>query len=643
MRSTTDATTWVWRSFAALLLLSLIPALVWLPYLVPVQPDVVSTAALVGYNNSVAFMLTVAWVLLIVTVFAARGFATTERNVTGTGHIVASGVKTSARWTGGWIDIGFWVVASLIVYFPLFLARGGPFIEDHIILNALHRMEGGQQPYVDFEFLYGPLMIRLPRLWMQVFGFSLPSFYAYVALIEASFYGALAAVIYRWLPDRKVRWMAMVLVAAFAANVLVGPNWSASRRLLGIVALVVAAAGPRSLAMALIAGVLAGLQAAYSHDFGAATVAGLMCIYGLLAVRGDVREALSKGTLACVVALLVWFMAAVGSLGMDGFGAYISEVVFLSSRFSAGEAGFRFYWTINSLAIFAMIGCASVALGLGVANREERPAFGDFLLAGGLAFAMVGMKSGLNRADMFHLNAPLIALVLGLLFVNHRTLFRLPVWGERLATTAVAVTALTYAFGLLPAASYLAQGWLRGLEVTLSQKPVLELPFETRAPIIETWRADPNPEILDLAEYLADPGRRSRPVLFYASAWALGKHVGVYKQDFVNDDFLYAEERGELVRTFLEQNLDALVIIQRPSYQRLYGLANPDAVPEHRERFRPSMAKSIASWLSTVHYREVAVETVLKEQRWRRTVGAWLAERYWPIAEFGDYLVLSRY
>lgn len=626
---------------SALALLGFVVLVGYLPLAFPVPADVSSAASVQGYSTAAAFRLAVGWALI--TVWAAR--AVSRRSGPSAARPAGPGDEPGI----GTVDVReILLVAAVValVYFPPFLARYGPYIEENILLTVQHRMLDGQRPYVDFEFLYGPLMAYSAYAWALLFGFSLASFYAYVATLEVLLFAAVVIVLQLLVRDRKVRWLALGVLGALLFNTLIGPNWSGSRRLLGILAVVVVCLRPLDLRHAAAAGVLAGLQAAYSHDVGAAAVAAVGAVYALLLVRGRGAGAARAGALAGGLALASWLGCAAALTG-GGFDSYLSEMLYLGRRFSAGEAGFRFRWTVNSVALFGLVSLACVVVGRGLArDRRSAATSRDLLLVGGLVFALVSLKSGLNRSDLFHLDAGVVLLVLAVLPGGGRRLFRLPGKVGPAARGLAGLLAATYLFGLLPTGSFFLSGWARGLRDVAASRPTSDsrtaaARLGTRAPLLEPERSHPDPELLDLARYLAAAERVDRPVFFYATTFSLGIRIGVPKRDFLNDDFLYSERRGERARRFLEARPRALVLADRHVYERLFGLRPPDSLPDVRRRFEMTPAKRAATWLSTNHYGQILLEARLKERRWRATAGRRVLRCYERQETFGDVVVLG--
>ncbi|MDX1744438.1 MAG: hypothetical protein R3324_00745, partial [Halobacteriales archaeon] len=499
----------------------------YVPTLFPVPPDVTSAATALGYNPSVAFFLAAGWSLVTGVVAYALAGAGHDRQRFETGPRAGS------------VEIGLGtvrpraviLVAAVValLYCPPFLARYGPYIEDNILLTVQHRMLGGQRPFVDFEFLYGPLMAYSAHGWTKLFGFSLTSFYGYLATLEVLLFSSLTVLVHLFVRDRAMRWFSLAALGILVFNTLMGPNWSGSRKLLGVAAVVVLCVRPLDIRYAIAAGVLTGLQLAYSHDFGVAALASVTAVYGFLGMHGRDVTAVRRAALTLAVGVGTWF-ACSSVLAGPGFESYIAEVLYLGRRFSSGEAGFRFRWTVNSLAIFALIGLACAVVGRGLRIGKGRPTARDCLLVGGLAFALVMLKSGLNRSDMWHLDAGILLLVLAFLPRDGRRVFRLDGGVKTVATIIVGAVVTTYAFGLLPTGSFYASGWMGGLGDVVTGVPNTSPAsaadrIGAEALLVEPERSHPDTDLLDLSRYLAAPQRRDRPVFFYASTYALGIRI----------------------------------------------------------------------------------------------------------------------
>ena len=207
---------------------------------------------------------------------------------------------------------------------------------------------------------------------------------------------------------------------------------------------------------------------------------------------------------------------------------------------------------------------------------------------------------------------------------------------------AIVVMAITYLVGLAPTGSLYVNGWLRGAASTFRDSAPPVPAVQTAAPALIFENKYPTPELLQLTHYLASEPQAGREVLFYTDTWGFAKFVGVQKSYFSNDDFLHSEERGTELAEFLHAHQDAIVVMYRHVYDRLYGNTDPDVISDVTLKFRPTITKRIASILSTVHYRGVELEAPIKEARWTRTVGKYVRQHYAIAAEFGHLVVLER-
>lgn len=608
----------------------LIPAMTWIPTWIDPPADVVSVAAAHGYSNAAAFIVALAWVAGV----AVIGLLLESSGESG--PLEAPAYEHDPRHSATLV-----LLVVTVIYFPWFLAKMGPYIEDGVFLTATHRMLAGMEPYRDFEFLYGPLMLYPAHWFMSVFGYSMASLYAYMALGELLLMGVLLAVLRSLIPRRGRRWVAFLVMALALSTALFGPNQSGLRRLPALVALVVLASGPLSTRIAALAAALTGVQLAYSHDVGIAALGAAGLLYGVLLLGRHRKAALAFGASFALIAIAVWIGIAAALL-RDVFPSYVAELRYLSARFAAGEAAFEFRWTVNSLALFGLLGLSTMAaahtIRRGPTELGEDAAAEARLLLLGVGFAVLGLRSGLNRADLWHLLPPFQLLLLAWWLPGAARGFglgrRARAWGLGLTVAAV----VTYGVGLLPSVSWLAQGWVAGARATLTRDFLLASRPETAAPAIEFERIRPDSANVSLARFFAEPERLGAPVLFYSTAWALGKQIGVVKADFLNDDFLYSDERGQLALRFLEENPAAYVIMRGVAWDRLNGRGDPRAVERTDQ---PSITKEIAQRVSSPHFDQMVEEARLREGRWDRIVGRALVEGHEVVARFGEMVVLA--
>lgn len=627
------------------LFLAFLPLLGIVPYWFSVDPEVASAAASVGYNNQAAYILVVLAALLALGVLAMagrRGYFDSPGQTSGSTSS-SSQAKPLAPNKRHILEVGavFLVVYSL--YFPWFLARYGPYIEDSYFLTVLHRMHGGQQPYVDFEFVYGPLMAYLPYFWTKLTGFSMVSYFSFVALLEAVQFALLLVVLQRYFPTFRVRLAVLLLIGAFLFNTLLGPSWNGLRMLLPVFIMVLVATRPNSVLALSMASALLGVLLAYSHDFGIFCLVGVLAIYGLKVVRGQGLASALPAFLIVPLSAVVWSLITVALLGA-AFPDYIESTFYTLRRFSAAEAAFPFYWTVNSLATFGLLVLALVIVGRALGKKGDvQIGAGDLLLFGGLTYSLVALKSGLNRADMWHLASPMLILIFAFVLPLPKQLFAYARPASQLAVALILVMGFTYLAALSPSGSYYARGLLLGFRDTaMSPGQAPTVMAQTRGLTIEPERSFPDPDVMGLGGYLADTERRERPVVLYAGVWGLDKRIGVYKQTYLTDDFLLSDQSGYAVRDFLQARPDAFIVMERQIYQSTFSTPDANIRPEPLRVYAETATKKVLSWLSTVHFNAVEIEHQEKLQRWDRTVGYYVRSHYHQVAEFGDLVVLEQ-
>ncbi len=328
----------------------------------------------------------------------------------------------------------------------------------------------------------------------------------------------------------------------------------------------------------------------------------------------------------------------------DAFSHYFTGTLEMLRYFSQGGHAFTFYWTLNSLALFGLLAIACVRVGGGLFACHRRPLeTGDRLILVGVLFALVALRAGLNRSDQWHLAPPFLVLLFAFLLLPPTRVFAAHLRGsQRIALALIGVVSATQLVGIAPTGSFYAAGYVRGLvDVLVLSKPPASESAQTRVPTVQIERTRPDPNILGLGEYLAEETRSHKPVFFYNELWLLPIGVGVCAGNYTGDNFMHAEGR-QLTRNYLKQNPDALVVIGREAFERLYGLADPSGFPEF-ERYNPkSLAKTIGSWTSSVHLRGLKVENKVLDRLWKREVGDYIRSRYELDAEFGPLVVLTR-
>jgi hypothetical protein len=625
--------------------LALIPALAILPYHFPTNSDAASAAAVVGYNNRVAYTAAVVLGLIATALFAAGGRFGWFGPSSGNNELAPVG-PAGFRWgiSGRQaIEIAVVFSAAFFLYCPFFLARYGPYIEDSYALSALHRLYGHQKPYVDFDFAYGPAMYFIPYGWTHLFGYSMTSYYTLIALAEATEFAALAYVVQRFHRDSKKRLFSFGVISAVLFNSLLALSYNGARKLLPVLIIGIFALRPRSRPALISGACLLGFLLTYSHEFAIAVAAALTVMYGLLLWRdrsvADVVRLATSGMIAGVV----WLGASYALLG-DSFPGYLRATATQIRRYNAGDMAFAFYWTVNSLAVFAFFILVCALAGKALARiRSQEPASGDLFVWGALAYAMVALRSGLQRADMWHLVPPFLALFVAFLLPLPRRLFAVGAVTHRWALALITVVAATYLLALAPTASFFMRGdWLGMRDVLAGVPNATAQPGLTRQPSIEFERSHPDSDVVATAAYLASPERRGNPVFFYGRAWSYDKRLGIVKITYANDDFLLEESWGDRYRHSLEEQPDALIVMETQEFERLFGFADRARNTGPRDYYEGSFMKTLSAWLSTVHYQAIPLELKIKEQRWEQTIGGFVRTRYTVVRQFGFFTILAR-
>ena len=449
--------------------------LVTVPYGFPPEADLSTAAAKEGYNVVAAHYVVLAWSLVAVLGaatywrWARRPDSPSTEGISGS----TATVKPAGK-SGYFLETGFVFMVFVVLYAPPFLARYGPYIEDSLFLNYLLRMHCGLTPYLDFEFIYGPLTLYPAFYWTEIFGYSMSSFYGYLSLLEGLKFAVLIVVLQRYFPSRSKRYAIFVVLLPILFNTLLGLNSNAGLRELGPVLIVLmVTAHARSLWAVTGGAVLLGLQLAYSHEYGVACLAALIGMYGVMAARREGWWVVLSAAILAVGSGVIWFTAARLLMG-DAFPAYLTGTEQMLRYFSEGGHALRFYWTIHSLALFGLLTIACVRVGGGLFAKRGRPLNpGDRLILAGVLFALVALRAGLNRSDLWHLIPAFLVLLFALLLSPPTRVFAASLRGShRLALTLIGIVSVTQLVGIAPTGSFYAAGYLRGLvDVLVLSKP----------------------------------------------------------------------------------------------------------------------------------------------------------------------------
>jgi hypothetical protein len=610
--------------------------LIAVPSIFPPDPTLPNVAARSGYNTGLAYTVIAAWSVLGMLFFALAS----ERRWLG--RFADSVPPAGAGGSGAASPLRQWsaclVTGALIalLYWPPFLTRYGPYVEDKYFMNVLARMQCGQLPYRDFEFLYGPLMIYPAHYWMNLFGYSMQSYFSLLALLQGSFFAIILRAFQHHLGSARERLFAFAVFAPFVFDTLLGLNYIGWRILPAILAIMIVAARPHTLRTALLAGVLIGIQLAYSYEYGIVSLIAISMMYATSFFGGHKPNAFFSALLFFITACLIGYAVSRGLTG-DSFRDYIGATVHaLRHASDTGTGNFRFYWTLNSLSLFGLLGIAVMAVGAGLWKMFRNPlSYGDRLLFGSLLFALGTLRIAIQRADIWHITIPFVALLIVFLWRPQLNVFSFNHSMQRLAWGFIGVAALTRSIGIFPMAHYFGSGLLQGAQDLIQGK---QPPGQiiSRAYSIESELSHPDPDIAALAGYLAEPVRSGRPVVFYQNRWWMANRAGVCPSGYAFYQLMYTDGYRPL-KSFFEQNKGTIVVMKAAIYDRLFNNGHQKKSPAILPR-----EQKIASWLSSIHYDQKSPEREIKYEIWKRNLGLYLVKHYRRTMQFGQEVVLER-
>jgi hypothetical protein len=340
----------------------------------------------------------------------------------------ARSVRTP-RWG---LPAALWLAAALVAGFTI--RRYLDYFDEGLLMQAASRVAGGQWPYVDFAWPYGPGQPLVNALAFEALGRSVLWWRVLWAAAAAT------AALLAWDLVRRAAgpryalaaWAAVAVTMAQPATANATPPALA----LGLGAVAVAAAGRQPAASrAAVAGVLAALAAAWRLDFGVVASAAVVVT---MALRGTSRGALSAaGASVAATALLylpfavaagpgrLWDALVTSSAG-DGEWWRLPFPLVYDGRLRAWPPGALATDAKDALAYeLPLLGLAILAIAVVVllrAQRERRlpPAAGGVLV---LVVGAVGYVA--SRADELHAQPLLVcACVLAALaaaLASHRT------------------------------------------------------------------------------------------------------------------------------------------------------------------------------------------------------------------------------
>ncbi|WP_170346933.1 hypothetical protein, partial [Ruegeria atlantica] len=186
------------------------------------------------------------------------------------------------------------------------------------------------------------------------------------------------------------------------------------------------------------------------------------------------------------------------------------------------------------------------------------------------------------------------------------------------------------------------EGLLANYKAMLSdQAPQTAQHIDSERPNILNERRNPSEDIVELATFLAEPPQRGARVFAYDRLWSLPMKVGVSKFGYLTDNFIYGDDRGNLLRQALSENPDVLVVIEREAYDWLRSTPEDTSATPEPDWISSGQFGRLREILSSAHVPAVPTEVAQIQTRWRRLVGNYLADNYTPIFSNDSYVVLG--
>ena len=604
--------------------------LAYIPWAFPPDPALPNVAARLGYNISLAHLTIVAW---SIAVFVIVFLLPADR----AGSPEGPPRPSPDAWPRKAVELLLVLAAVTLLYWPAARARFAGGFEDDYFIYSLFRRVCGDLPYMDFEFLYGPLMFAGAWKWTEIFGLSRVSYYSYYLLLQLIACGAVVLMLQKWLPRQGQRLAAYAVVAPFMVDFLGGLNWMPMRYLAPFFLILILSGGPVSLARGAMAGILLGVQLTYSYEYGiAAAVAAVTLLSASLLAQMSGRN-LWRHVRVLVslagVTLGVWLMLASWATEGNIAGLILQTQTVARASLSKGLGQFAYFWTVHNLSLFTLLAIGVAAIAAGARQIGTRPASrGDLMWIGAVAYAIVALKIGLQRADFLHLAVPFLPIILVALSRERTAVLSMLDRARPIVTVALVFAALAHAYGLIPNGRWAVLGTARGWYHELTGRETLpEIP--SRVANTQGGRFEPRQGTIELAARLMQPDFADRDVIFYASKWDIAPEVGVCPKGFVFYEVVYADEILPLSETANEPA--TLVVISQADYDALQSQQRTASIPDF------DTLTKLAGWISSRHAFQSAMEEGIELEIWREVVGDQLLATFSAADRVGDNVILE--
>lgn len=398
-----------------LLLLSLVGMAVGVfvaPYLVPQYSSPLSASTLAGFNNVVAYLFYVGF-LVPAGLALARLLRQTPIEAAA---VIVNDVRLNPTFA-------VWAVlcGHVVLFSALFLVKGYFVFGDGLYFqHILARMASGAVLYRDVNFLYGPAMVY-PAFWLsRVVGVTLAYGVYYVAVYLAGLYllwFCIQAVVGR----RQDADRLFILLSVGLFNLLLGMNYAFPRHLLPMAALLLVwryvEQPEASRLLAPIAATFLALT--YSLEMGALAIASILALGGLRVLALWRRwSADAGGRMGEFLGLLVVCLAAVSGLFGIFYAIDPSWQAFTASlkpllSYSAGGGNSPIYPSLPFFSLMAVSVLAVAFTARTLLSQGWRP--GVELVLALLVLSLVMQRPAFGKPDALHIaysGLPLFLLVL---------------------------------------------------------------------------------------------------------------------------------------------------------------------------------------------------------------------------------------
>ena len=431
-------------------------------------------------------------------------------------------------------ELALFAAALAISGFTVF-RQIDPF-DEGLMLQAARRIAGGQVPYQDFLWVYGPGQPYVLAGGFEAFGASLLQWRLLRVAIDAAVALAVFVIVRR---EAGTRWaLGAWAVTAFTMAQPTGANPFPLPLLLGLAAVALAGTGSPRHRRLLLAAALIALAAAWRLDFG---IYGAAAVIATLVLRGEpgrerLRAAAVFGAAAAAFGALLYLPFAIaagpgdlvdslvgaGVRGRQGLPfplSYDGPLRFSSARTLAEDAKdlLGFYVPLASV-----LGLALAAAAVLVRRHRPPPTLGGLLVLGAGFGAYL-----LSRSDEFHVQPLAVVVAVALPLVIARAPGTLP---RPLAVAGIVVMGFLLAAGAANRVSaLLLPPSLETIDVAVadgvSAPPATAAAIERTGEVVQ--ERVPHGEPIYVATTRSDRIRITNPLLY-----VLAGRDSVYDKDF---------------------------------------------------------------------------------------------------------------